>query len=166
MRISFSTAMITILLLGLVGAFVFPRWVERSADGRAYKARRSLVVGAERIRDYAKRKGAIPPSLASGGSPGSTIPDGVAWGDLVDPTSPESDSRIRYWAGPGQSWILSAMGTDKVADASPADWMFVPAAATDARWSNLNYDPTNGMFSRGDVMLASWQDPRSVRSSR
>jgi len=157
MRISLSTAIFSIFVLGFFGIFALPRWFYARQSQPIWQARTKIRWATTRIRDFQAQTGAPPVSVASSTAAGSFAPTSIQWDDMLDPTSPGGKQPIRYWTGGGKSWIVSAMGPDHVHDLRPEPWMFESKAESDQRWQLLQYDPTNGTVSNGDIIVASWQ---------
>jgi len=146
----------TVLFLSLCGMNQIGRFQEAQWRVRTNKARTAERTGAARIREYQERNGALPVQSATDVM--LSVPVGVQWHDILDPTRPKEQAPIRYWTGGEQAWLLTAFGPDNDSDTKPEAWMFNAAAVSDPRWLNLSYDPTNGGESDGDVLLASWQE--------
>ena len=155
MRIPFPGVFGLLAAVSLSGC----RWQETNAHHNQKKTRATAYLGADRIHESTRKTGAIPIQATSPGAAEAPVPDGIYWSDIIDATNPFEKEPIRYWTGGDAGWILDAMGPDKDHDFRKEDWMFDPAAATDERWLKLNYDPTNGILSGGDIMVASWQTP-------
>jgi hypothetical protein len=74
-------------------------------------------------------------------------------------------SRIQYWSN-GQFYILACAGADSVYDIDSLELFSEGAnAETDLRTlAHVAYDPTNGVKSRGDIIVFSGDDAFSIKS--
>jgi len=84
---------------------------------------------------------------------------------VKDLTNPAPSARIRYQVLTRTGWLLGGTGPDGDFDLKPERWMAEQEAAADSRWLGMQYDPTNGATSNGDVIVASWQSAAPEVSS-
>jgi len=160
MKTRVFTMIATMLFLTFCGLTSLPRFLENNARVAVGKTRRNIRSAAKLLRDFERRNGAIPAHVAPGGSLLRSAPVGLPWDAMFDATSDSGKARIGYWTGGKNAWVLYGRGPDEDLDFEAKDWAFAKEAKTEPRWLNLQYDPTNGTVSDGDILLASWQsDP-------
>ena len=84
----------------------------------------------------------------------TTLKRGAIAHEFRDPFSPGKSLPLAYYTN-GSDWVLSSPGPDKIYDLVPAEFFKDRPFETTPDLLALIYDPTNGMFSEGDIVLLS-----------
>ncbi len=121
-------------------AITVPNWLHADVRRHTLDAWNDQRMLALALNAYHGRKGRYPGTLDAAGPP---IPDAYRNGEPYG-----------YWSD-GERWLLSSWGPDWEATL-PADWPASASGEPGERWQELlvpfQYDPTNGIKSRGDII--------------
>jgi hypothetical protein len=165
-RTAFKLAGILVLVGVLLFAFLTPGMRERKLTRETTRAWRDLQFVRAALEAYAERTGAAYPVSAEatlpedfatefaeqrGGQPFYQEQGRVARLDLFSPERPYT-APLRYVTD-GAAWVVASRGPSREFAIGP-DLLEDGAEELAERLRGLSYDPTNGLYSSGDMWVS------------